>query len=80
MANDNSGNGNVGGVKDGHAVRRSDGYSNSDTKALGWLPAAAAQDKTEGGNWNKIGPGSAAWSAAKTGPYTTGAQRSKPKR
>jgi hypothetical protein len=70
--------GSAGGVKDGHAVRRADGYSNSDTAALGWLPAGAAEGKGGvGTGWTKIGPNSSAWSTAKTGPYTTGMQKSK---
>jgi len=70
--------GSAGGVKDGFAVRRADGWSNSDTPAIGWLPAAAAKADVQGGPEVRIGPGTAAWSAGRKGPYTTGSQR-KPK-
>jgi hypothetical protein len=65
MANDNSGNGNVGGkAPDGHAVRRADGWENSDTKTIGWLPDTPVNPA--GGAYQPIGPGSKAWASTKS--------------
>jgi hypothetical protein len=73
MANQN---GSVGGVKDGFAVRRADGWSNSDTPSIGWLNGTpAAKSEVRGGPEVKIGPNSAVWGRGSNGPFMTGDQR-----
>lgn len=79
MANDNAGNGSAGGTKDGHAVRRVDGWSNSDTPSLGWLSGPAAESNPQGTAYTKIGPNSAIWNS-RNAARTLGDQGRKPKR
>ena len=78
MENDNSGNGSVGGTKDGHAVRRADGWESP--PSLGWLKGPAAESDPRGTGWTAYGPNSAGWGAESTGPFTTGMQRGRKKR
>lgn len=73
--------GSSGGTKDGHAVRRADGWENP--QRMGWLDGTpAAKSDPAGGSYVPIGPGSRAFDATPPdAPYTTGMQRNrKPKR
>lgn len=70
----NNRNGSAGGVKDGYAVRRVDGWSNSDTPAIGWLKGALPKSDPQGSAEVKIGPNTKVWSAERTSPFMTGDQ------
>jgi hypothetical protein len=73
--------GSVGGLKNGHASRRADGWENSDAPSIGWLDGtAAAKSDPQGTAYTPIGPGSSAWSANRNGPFTTGDQSRRRKR
>jgi hypothetical protein len=71
--------GDVGGVKNGHAVRHSDEKLDNPRPPIGWLPDIPKGDRN--GPGVKIGPGTAAWDGpGRSGPFTTGMQRGgKPK-
>jgi hypothetical protein len=70
--------GSVGGTKDGHAVRRADGWESP--PSIGWLTGPAAESNPLGTAYTKIGPNSAIWNS-RTAAKTLGDQgRGKPKR
>jgi hypothetical protein len=51
-----------GSTKDGHAVRRADGWSNSDAPAFGWLKGTpAAKSDPQGAPAVEYGPSSKLW-------------------
>lgn len=62
MANDNGGNGSVGGsAPDGHALRRSEGWESP--PSLSWLKGPAAVSNPQGTAYTAFGPGSALWAS-----------------
>jgi hypothetical protein len=50
------------GVKDGHAVRRADGFENADVPAFGWLrDTPVAKSDPQGSAAVEYGPSSKLW-------------------